>query len=160
MRERLRTSGVAATVGVAGTDHGVRGVAEAYPDAQRCLTTLLTLGRVGEVSDAAGLGVARLLLGDNGPRAVEEFLGRTLGPLLDYDERRGTDLVGTLDAWYAAGERQAETAKRLHVHPNTVVQRLDRVDRLVGTGWREPARGLDLRLALRLLRLKGGDLPH
>jgi len=143
----------ASTVGVAATDGGPAAAAAAYREARRCLEALLTLGRVGEVSDPAGLGVARLLLGHNGPAELDAFVGRTLGAVLEYDERRGTDLVGTLEAWYDAGERQTETARRLHVHPNTVAQRLDRLTGLLGEDWREPGRGLDLRLAVQLLRL-------
>jgi DNA-binding PucR family transcriptional regulator len=41
------------------------------------------------------------------------------------------------------------------VHPNTVTQRLGRVDELLGPGWREPARALDVQLALRVVALRG-----
>ncbi len=44
----------------------------------------------GEVSDPAGLGFARLLLGDNGEAELDVFVRRTLGPVLDYDAERGT----------------------------------------------------------------------
>jgi DNA-binding PucR family transcriptional regulator len=40
------------------------------------------------------------------------------------------------------------------VHPNTVTQRLERIGRLLGDDWREPARALDLQLALRVRRLQ------
>jgi GAF domain-containing protein len=160
VRERVRAAGSGCTVGVAGAGGGPAGVAAAYLEARRCLDALLALGRDGEVSDPAGLGVARLLLGQNGPAELDAFVVRALGPLLEYDERRGTDLLTTLEAWYAAGERQAETARRLHVHPNTVAQRLERLGRLLGEDWRDPARGLDLQLALRLRRLRTGSTPH
>jgi DNA-binding PucR family transcriptional regulator len=74
--------------------------------------------------------------------------------VLAYDERRGTELVATLEAWFAAGSRPAETAKRLHVHPNTVAQRLDRIGTLLREDWRDPGRALDVQLALRLCRLR------
>ena len=48
----------------------------------------------------------------------------------------------------------AEAAKVLMIHPNTVAQRLDRVSRLLGRGWRDPGRALDLQMALRLYRLR------
>lgn len=143
------------TVGVAASAGGPTATATAYREARRCLEALLTLGRVGEVSDPAGLGVARLLLGHNGPEELAGFVRRSLGPVLEYDARRGTDLLGTLAAWYDTGERQAETARRLHVHPNTVAQRLERLSGLLGQDWRDPARGLDLRLAVQLVRLSG-----
>ncbi len=154
LHERLRAAGGACTVGVAPAATGPGDVAAAYLEARRCLDTLVTLGRTGEVSDPAGLGLARLLLGQNGPDELAAFITSMVGPVLAYDERRGTELVATLEAWFASGARPAETAKQLHVHPNTVAQRLDRVSTLLGDDWRDPARGLDVQLALRLWRLR------
>jgi GAF domain-containing protein len=150
-RAALVQVGGDATVGVARSPDDP---ASAYAEARRCVDTLLTLGRTGEVSDPAGLGLARLLLGENGPEQLAGFLGSTLGPVLAYDRRRGTRLVETLEAWFATGCRAGETATRLHVHPNTVAQRLDRVSGLLGADWRDPARSLDLQVALRVHRLR------
>ena len=154
LHERVRAAGGRSTVGVAAAPSGTVGVDDAHHEARRCLDTLLTLGREGEVSDPAGLGLARLLLGQNGPEELDAFIEAMVGPVLAYDVRRGTDLVATLEAWFAAGARPAETAKRLHVHPNTVAQRLDRIGTLLGEDWRDPSRGLDVQLALRLCRLR------
>lgn len=145
------------TVGVASSD-GLRGdrLVSAHREARRCLDTLVRLGRAGEVSDPAGLGVARLLLGDNDPEHVAAFVETMVGPVRAWDERRGTGLVATLEAWFATGGHLKDTASLLHVHPNTVTQRLERVGELLGAGWREPGRSLDLQLALRLARLQGG----
>ena len=148
----VATAGGRATVGVCGT--GVERLAEGYAEARRCLDTLLTLGRTGEVSDPAGLGLARLLLGENGPEQLAAYVDTTLGPVLAYDAERGTRLRDTLDAWFATGGRVKEAAALLHVHPNTVSQRLDRVGELLGPGWRDPGRALDLQLALRVHRLR------
>ncbi len=126
----------------------------AWHEARTCLSTLLTLGRAGEVSDAAGLGLARLVLGHNGPGELEEFVRVTLGPVLEYDERRGTELLTTLETWYAAGGSLAATARLLHVHANTVSQRLERVGALLGDGWRDAEHALEHQLALRLHRLR------
>jgi GAF domain-containing protein len=148
----VAAAGGRSTVGVApGSPDALTG---AYAEARRCLDTLLTLGRTGEVSDPAGLGLTRLLLGENGPEHLGTFVADTLGPVLAYDEARGTSLVGTLEAWFATGGHARETARLLHVHPNTVAQRLDRVAGLLGDGWRDPARALDLQLALRVHRLR------
>ena len=43
---------------------------------------------------------------------------------------------------------------RLHVHVNTVTQRLDRIAKLLGPDWQSPDRALELQLALRLHRLR------
>jgi sugar diacid utilization regulator len=150
-RAALVQAGGDATVGVAETRDDL---ATAYAEARRCLDTLVTLGRTGQVSDPAGLGLARLLLGENGPAELAGFLDATLGPVLAYDRRRGTRLEETLEAWFATGCRAGETAARLHVHPNTVAQRLDRITGLLGPEWRDPSRSLDLQVALRIHRLR------
>ncbi len=151
VRSALEGAGGRATVGVAAAN--ADDLRPAYDEARRCLDTLLTLGRSGEVSDPAGLGLARLLLGDNGPEELAGFLESTLGPVLAYDAARGTELVATLEAWFATGGRLKETGARLHVHPNTVSQRLARIGELLGADWRDPARSLDVQLALRVHRL-------
>jgi len=93
-----------------------------------------------------------MLLGEAGTGA---FVERTIGPLLDYDRRRGTDLVGTLEAYFAAGGHLAKTKAALNVHVNTVSQRLDRVAAVLGRDWNSPARSLEVQLALRVHRLSG-----
>jgi GAF domain-containing protein len=144
-----------ATVGVALSTGGVDQIRGAWRDAQRSLSTLLRLGRVGEVSDPAGLGLATLLLGENSAAELEEFITRTVGPVISYDRSRNTQLVDTLEAWFACDGAVREAAKRLQVHPNTVTQRIERVTQLLGGArWREPGRKLDVQLALQLMRLR------
>ena len=103
---------------------------------------------------ARDLGFAGLVLGDGAD--VAGYLDRVLGPLLDYDDRRGSDLVGTLAAYFAAGTSPRRAAGALHVHVNTVGQRLDRVTSLLGDDWQAPDRALEIQLALRLHRLRAG----
>ncbi|MCH1865796.1 helix-turn-helix domain-containing protein [Nocardioides sp. CFH 31398] len=148
---------LAAGVGTEEPTVGVHaaGLGEAYAEARRCHDALVALGRAGEVADPADLGLVRLVLGGGGPEHLGDFLRDTLGPVLAYDTEHGTALVATLDAWFAAGGSPRRTAATLHVHPNTVAQRLDRVTHLLGEGWRDPARALDLQVALRMHRLRG-----
>ncbi|AKT51884.1 PucR family transcriptional regulator [Arsenicicoccus sp. oral taxon 190] len=76
-----------------------------------------------------------------------------LGPLLDRDADTGSDLVDTLGAYLAEGRSHSAAAQRLGIHANTLYQRLHRIDRLLGPGWREPSRVFELQLALELHRL-------
>ncbi len=154
LQDAIAQAGGTATVGVALADR--ESLRSSYDEASRCLHSLLTLGRTGDVSDPTGLGLTRLLLGQNGPEELAGFLDATIGPVLAYDAQRGTSLVETLEAWFATGGRVKDTGEQLHVHPNTVVQRLDRVGELLGAQWRDPSRGLDVQLALRVHRLRGG----
>ncbi|WP_445520097.1 helix-turn-helix domain-containing protein [Streptomyces sp. NEAU-174] len=133
-------------------------VAAGYAEARRCLAALRVLGRAGQGAAAEDFGFLGLLLAGTREGApdgtgVQDFVVRTVGAVIDYDERRGTELIRTLDAYFAGGMSPARTKDALHVHVNTVAQRLERVGRLLGPDWQSPARSLEIQLALRLHRL-------
>ncbi|NMR19093.1 helix-turn-helix domain-containing protein [Cellulomonas fimi] len=139
------------TVGAAGPVTPREGLRRAYEEARRTADALVALGTPGTGSTAADLGFAGLVVG--GAPDVGRYVADVLGPVLDYDARRRSDLVGTLEAYYAAGASPSRAASTLHVHVNTVTQRLERVTGLLGADWTEPSRSLEVQLALRLHRL-------
>ncbi|WP_205739828.1 GAF domain-containing protein [Georgenia sp. SYP-B2076] len=139
------------TAGVAGPASGTAAIAVAHAEAGRCLDTLLALGRTGEVARAEDLGFVGLMLGER--RDVGAYVRSVVGPVLDYDTRRGTALAETLRTYFAHGGNLGRTGGALHVHANTVTQRLERVTRLLGEGWTTPERQLEVQLALRLAAL-------
>ncbi|MCK2213143.1 helix-turn-helix domain-containing protein [Actinomadura sp. ATCC 31491] len=141
--------GAPATAGASPVTTGT--VAAAYQEARRCAEALIALGRAGDGASAAELGFVGLLVGEG--RDVRGFVDRVLGAVIDYDARRGTALADTLSAYFGTGGSPSRTAEALHIHVNTVTQRLERVGRLLGDGWQEPERALELQLALRLHRL-------
>jgi DNA-binding PucR family transcriptional regulator len=146
--------GTPVTAGAAGPAVGVTAIAEAHGDAQRCLHLLSALDRHGEVATAEELGAYGLVFSRSDPDDLERFVTRTLGPVLEYDRAKGTSLVETLEAYFAHGGNLARTAGALHVHVNTVYQRLGRISELLGTDWQAPEGALQVHLALRLHRLK------
>jgi sugar diacid utilization regulator len=66
------------------------------------------------------------------PALARELVQSTLGPLREHG-----DLVATLHAYVAHGGRQRETAEALHIHPNTLQQRLRRCAELGGPDVRD-----------------------
>ncbi|HEU5332163.1 MAG TPA: helix-turn-helix domain-containing protein [Actinocrinis sp.] len=143
------------TAGSSGPVRGPAAFAAAHAEASRCLAALVSLGRVGDGACARDLGFVGLLLGAAEPAKsdVPAFVESALGPVLEYDLRRSTDLVHTLDAYFGCGGNLMKTKDALHVHVNTVTQRLDRIAQLLGPDWNCPERALELQLALRLHRL-------
>ncbi|MFC4859109.1 helix-turn-helix domain-containing protein [Actinophytocola glycyrrhizae] len=139
------------TVGASGPAAGPPALAAAADEARRCLRSLLALGRVGHGAALADLGFVGQLIGDRTDLAG--YVRATLGPVLDYDQRRGTDLVATLRAYFECGTNLTRAKDVLHVHVNTVVQRLDRIASLLGDDWQAPERALEIQIALRLHQL-------
>lgn len=151
------------TVGAAGPVTSLQGARASYREAERCLRLLLALGRQGEGAGFEELGVFGALLEATSEDRLKTFVSQSLGLLQEYDARQGTQLVATLEAFYAAGGIPRVTAERIHVHPNTVYQRLDRVDHVIGSSaWRTPDGALEMQLALKLRRIlaTSADLDH
>ncbi|MGW6834367.1 helix-turn-helix domain-containing protein [Streptomyces sp. NPDC054949] len=136
------------TVGAAGPADRPNGLSAAHSEALRCVEALHTLNRTGHGAGLPDLGFLGVLLGDRAD--VCGYVERVLGPVIAYDDRRGTELVRTLDAYYAHGGSLSQAKDALHVHVNTVVQRLERIRRLLGDDWNTPGSALELQLALRL----------
>lgn len=140
------------TVGAVGPVTPVRGLRTAHAEAARVASALLALGMRGHGGTLADLGFAGLVAGD--APDVDGYLERVLGPVLAYDERRGSDLARTVEVYFGCGASPRRAAGQLHVHPNTVAQRLERVGGLLGEDWQQPGRALEIQLALRLRRLR------
>jgi DNA-binding PucR family transcriptional regulator len=109
-----------------------------------------TLGRHNEAVSESTMGIAGLLLGNAASGLARSVVEQTLAPLLAHDAKHQTKLVVTAAAFLDANGSISKCAATLHYHPNTVRQRLDRIDHLLGADWREGPRALDVHLALRL----------
>ncbi|WP_405559945.1 helix-turn-helix domain-containing protein [Streptomyces sp. NBC_01180] len=148
------------TVAAAGPVTEALPVSGAHQEAKRCLDAMTTLGAVGRAASPRELGGLGVLL--SGSHDVGAFIDATIGPVADYDRLRLTALVPTLEAYFETGASPTYAAERLHVHPNTVTRRLERIGELLGAGWQQPERAFEVQLALRLSRirhaLRGGGL--
>ncbi|MFC9358589.1 helix-turn-helix domain-containing protein [Rhodococcus sp. NPDC057014] len=141
-----------ATIGIAEPARGAKALARAYVEAQQTVDVLDTLGRSGEVSSARGLGIYRILLSHLAREHLDELTEAQLGPLMAEQSTRGVPLLETLSEYLAHGRHHSATAASLGVHVNTLYQRLDAIDRLLGTDWRDPDKALDLQVLMRLRR--------
>ncbi|MEV8511600.1 helix-turn-helix domain-containing protein [Dactylosporangium sp. NPDC051484] len=144
--------GTPVTIGAAGPVCGAAALAAGHREALRCLDALTALDLTGRGASGRELGFLGVLM--SGRSGVDTFVDAVLGPVLDHDRRRFTDLTRTLDAYFEAGGSPTNAAERLHVHPNTVARRLERVKELLGPDWQRPVKALDVQLALRLFRLR------
>ncbi len=149
LQDLARRAGL--TIGVTGPASWGQALVEAHHQATRLVTTMQRLGRTQEAATPDDLGVAGLI--GAAQVDVQAHVHHLLGAVLDYDKQRGTDLIGTLQAYFAAGQSPTRAAGELHLHPNTVQQRLDRITALLGEGWQHPDRTLDVQVALRLLHV-------
>ncbi len=93
--------------------------------------------RIGRSLVAAGgavcyqqLGAYRYLVHLHAEDAPRDRYRSSVERLGEYDRRRGTNLVETLERFLADRGSVAASARALYVHPNTVRQRLERIERV------------------------------
>jgi GAF domain-containing protein len=124
--------------------------------------------RMREAADAARIG--RSLVADGGAVSYEALgaykylvhlelddaphdrYRQSVEQLIEYDRRRGAALVETLERFLADRGSVAASARALYIHPNTVRQRLERIERVTGLDLGKEDL-LSLELALKLARL-------
>ena len=91
--------------------------------------------------------VEALLRGLAEDPALEPF-GALISPLREHDRARGSDLVRTLKTYFAAGTNASEAADRLFLHRNSMLYRLERIQKLTGLDLKDDRVALALRLGL------------
>jgi len=141
-------AGATSTVAVVPTDGA--GLPAAYRTARGALAFATVEPGSNRVVTLDDLGAAGPLLQFAEPAALRRYADRTLGPVIRYDADHGTDLLRTLRAYLDADLDRATTAELLVVHPNTVSQRLRRVESLTGLNLRSPRSVVEARTALLL----------
>ena len=123
----------------------------AFAMASRALQTAVAFGQEGAFS-LADLSIRPAILADEA--LGDAFAARYLEPLATLG-RIGAELEDTLRAWFDEGRRIDDTARALHVHPNTLRHRLRRFEQATGANLRDPRDLVELWWALERRHLAG-----
>jgi purine catabolism regulator len=154
LAEALPVTGMAA---VGPPVRAVEELAHSVTEARLVLRIARQVAPRTRVADAAVLGAERALLRAYDVDGLARYVREQLGPLIDSDGRRGTRLLGTLEAVLTAAEGKAEAARRLHLRRQTLYQRLRRIGELLDADLDEPRTRAGLLMALRARNLLGDD---
>lgn len=142
------SDGSGVMVGVGGVGGGVAALRELLVQARETCRAMQHQRGGPHVQAFSDLNNYRLLLGMLGEDTLTRFAEGVLSALRDHDRRRQGDLEPTLKAFLELDGSFAETASRLHVHVNTLRQRLTKVTELTGRDPRRTVDRVDLVLAL------------
>ena len=126
-------------------------------EAQAAADIASQLYRNGGALSSAQLGAYRLLIGLDLGAANEGDLFQGIEKVAQYDEARNqrSELLSTLERYLAEGRKVTASARVLFIHPNTLRQRLARIEAVSGLTLADEDQ-LELALALKLVRLKRG----
>jgi sugar diacid utilization regulator len=123
-----------------------------YATLRRALAVLGRIGVQGQIVGQDELAIYATLFESHDQATLTSFLEATIGPLIQHDSQRGSELAATLLAYFDCNQNAKTTAQRLGIHVNTVRQRLATVEDLLGH-WGQAARALEIHIAVRLWSL-------
>jgi sugar diacid utilization regulator len=133
----------------------------AYRQAQHALSAIPVVAASRRVAVFDDLGVLRFLLAPADRGELVGFARRILGPLIDYDQAHGAELVRTVEVYLANDCNLQRAAEQIYVHPKTVRYRLDRAEALSGINLATQQDRFDAHLAVTIIRalaLDGSDV--
>jgi DNA-binding PucR family transcriptional regulator len=122
---------------------------QAFTDGVHAISLLRTLGHTGVVSLSELVPYARLFA-ESAPAEILAYIDTRIGPLVEYDRLNRTSLTFTATAYLDQAQNKQKTATRLQIHVNTLKQRLERIDSLLGSDWTGPRLLLEVHIAMRL----------
>lgn len=96
------------------------------------------------------LGIFKILCQDFLVEELEDFYNATLKPLSDYDEKKSTELVKTLEAYFEYNGNLTRMSEQLFTHYNTILYRINRINEITGMDLNNPNDRLNLEIALKI----------
>jgi GAF domain-containing protein len=138
-------------IGISNICQGAGSLAHGFDEAASAAQVGALLRGTSGVFSYEDLGPYRYVLTVDG--MVRDRYQDGLERLVEYERRRGTELLGTLEAFLEHQGNIAQTARKLFMHPNTLRQRLVRIERVAGVDL-DKEDWLSLAMALKAVRLR------
>ena len=147
-RTARAAAGVPVALGYGAVRSGTAEIASSAKEAEQALTMGRRLFGPDSATAFNDLGLYRLLYALEPLPELRAFRDDALTRLRAKD--RGGVLLLTLDAYLATNGSPTDAAERLHLHRNTVLYRLGRIEDLLGVDLRNAEVRLGLHLALKI----------
>ncbi len=129
-------------------------IPQSFREARQALEIGQRLFGEGNLHSFARLGIYRLLFHLYGQKELANFYSETLGPLLDANSRGNGALIETLEGFFRCNGNLSETARSMHLHRNSLLYRLGRIEELLGRSLEDPELRLSLQIALKIRHLE------
>ena len=143
-----------AAIGISEWRRAPADAAAAYREARDAATIARALLPDGGAIDYSRVGAYRYLVQIGADDAPRDRMRAAVDRLIAYDLKRRTALLNTLERYLSERRSVIESARALYIHPNTLRQRLGRIQELTGLDL-DSDDLLSLELAIKLARLHG-----
>ncbi|WP_082232325.1 PucR family transcriptional regulator [Halobacillus massiliensis] len=120
--------------------------------------TAFNIGRqqheLGERTFFSDTRMNRLLMALSHEKEIEEIVKNTLHKLIEYDQKRQTDLIHTFIVYNKYNSNVSQTARALNLHRQSLLHRLRNIEQLTGLSLLNADDMFLLELSVRLWMLK------
>jgi purine catabolism regulator len=140
-------------VGVGSVARDARGIRDSAVEARHACRFAARRRDIGYATHDS-LASHAVLLATQPDQTLARFEDALLGPLVAHDAKRQAGLIDTLYRFLSSSGHFRETADDLHIHVNTLRQRLKRVEELTGRDLSKMDDKVDFWLALRARSLR------
>ncbi|MDN4075974.1 PucR family transcriptional regulator [Fictibacillus terranigra] len=149
-RLKKRFPGLIMSWGIGENHAGIQTFHDSFNDAR----IALDIGRrqigPGYRHTYSNTGILRILVTISKNSDVFAVILSTIGRLIDYDNKRGGDLIHTLTSYIRNQGNVSQTARALHVHRHTLLYRLKKIETLTGRSLMNPDDLFLLDLSIKL----------
>ncbi|MNR12739.1 Purine catabolism regulatory protein [compost metagenome] len=84
---------------------------------------------------------------------MESFIRSYLGPIIDHDRLKGSELLRTLKVYLDHDGSKQIAAQQLFIVRQSLYYRLDKIEELLGADYMQPERRLALQVGIRAYQL-------
>ncbi|WP_186578619.1 PucR family transcriptional regulator [Aquibacillus kalidii] len=103
---------------------------ESYQEAKTALQIGLQQHEIGERTFFENTKINRLLMAISSEDNIQEIVKETLRPLIEYDDKRQTDLIYTFIVYNKYKGNVSQTARALNLHRQSLLYRLRNIEKL------------------------------
>jgi GAF domain-containing protein len=153
-RQMRSEQNVRLSIGIGNPCQGIGDFRRGFAEASEAQQMGESLNRDGGVTHFNDLGVYRYLYKIARMDDLRDMYQEQVARIANYDRRKGTDLLDTLETYLECAGNLTKTSGKLFVHRNTLIQRLERLQSLCDIDMQERANWLTLQVAIKVFKLR------
>jgi GAF domain-containing protein/sugar diacid utilization regulator len=157
-RQMRTENGVRLSIGIGNLCQSISDYRRGFAEASEALQMGQNLNQDGGVTHFNDLGVYRYLYKIARMDDLRDMYQDQVARIANYDRRKGTDLLDTLETYLECAGNLTKTSNRLFVHRNTLIQRLERLQSLCDIDLQERSNWLTLQVAIKVFKLRSSGI--
>lgn len=139
-------------IGIGRPYEGLENFSNSYLDSVKAINAGRILNEK-TITNYENLGIFKILCQDHIEDELIKFYNTTLKPLVEYDNKKSTELVKTLEAFFENNGNLKKMSDALFTHYNTVLYRIQRINEITNMSLEDPSDRLNLEIALKIKQL-------